>query len=270
MSWWETFILGIIQGASEFLPISSSGHLLLIERLGVGEENLFFNIMLHVGTLLAVLIVMRKEWTPLLKRPFQKKNGYILLACIPTVVMAIVFKKCFPSLINGSMLALGFMLTACLLIASEKLIFTQPRLNNAKTSVLTGILQGIAVLPGISRSGATISAMRLLGVDKEEAASFSFLLSIPIILGSALFECVSLIKDGAKGGAPFALNNGVATSIGGVEIFPLLLGVAAAFLSGLIAIKFFLRLIKSKSLTGFAVYDALLAVAVLVLIGIGK
>ena len=92
MTWWQALILGIVQGASEFLPISSSGHLLLLEKLGVGQESLFFNIMVHVGTLLAVLIAMRRSWMPLLRRPIQKTTGYILLACVPTVALALIFK----------------------------------------------------------------------------------------------------------------------------------------------------------------------------------
>ena len=96
MTWWQALILGIVQGASEFLPISSSGHLLLLEKLGVGQESLFFNIMVHVGTLLAVLIAMRKSWTPLLRRPIQKTTGYIMLACVPTVALALIFKYLAP------------------------------------------------------------------------------------------------------------------------------------------------------------------------------
>lgn len=282
MTWWQAIILGIIQGASEFLPISSSGHLLLLEKLGIGEENLFFNIMLHVGTLAAVLIAMRKTWLPLIRHPKNKTNLYIIAACVPTVLIALIIKYVFPSLINGDYLALGFMISAVLIFCSEKLLLTKNSVNTIKTSLLTGVIQGIAVLPGISRSGATISAMRLLGVDKEEAANFSFLLSIPIILGSAIYESVDLAIAGAE-----AFSNGGATvfsssasaaaslsaaetfaSFGGVGLLPLLLGILFAFAAGLAAVSGFLKLIKKRSIVGFAFYDAALSVAVLVLLGL--
>ena len=250
MTWWQALILGIVQGASEFLPISSSGHLLLLEKLGVGQESLFFNIMVHVGTLVAVLIAMRKSWFPLLRHPIQKTTGYIILACVPTVALALIFKYLAPSLISGQLLGFGFVLTACLLTASEIFKKSQTALLSGKTSILTGVLQGIAVLPGVSRSGATISALTLQGVEKTEAANFSFLLSIPIIIGSAILEGVDLARGS------FALDIGV---------LPLIIGTAAAFVSGLLSINFFMKLIKKHSMLGFAIYTLLLGIVVTLL-----
>ena len=250
MTWWQALILGIVQGASEFLPISSSGHLLLLEKLGVGQESLFFNIMVHVGTLVAVLIAMRKSWIPLLRRPIQKTTGYILIACAPTVALALIFKYLAPSLISGSLLGFGFVLTACLLTAGELFKKSQTTLLNGKKSILTGVLQGIAVLPGVSRSGATISALTLQGVEKTEAANFSFLLSIPIIIGSAVLEGIDLARGS------FALDIGV---------FPLIVGTAAAFISGLLSISVFMKLIKKHSMLGFAIYTLLLGIVVTLL-----
>lgn len=241
----QAVILGLVQGASEFLPVSSSGHLLLLEKLGVGEENLFFNICLHLGTLLAVVVCMRKPLLSLLRRPFDRKTAYLVVACIPTVALALLFKFFAPSLIDGAYLPLGFMTTAVLLFASEKLVSAQPRLLDAKSSLLTGVFQGIAVLPGISRSGATISAMRFCGVDKESAAEFSFLLSVPVIIGSALYEGAEVAAAG---------------TLGDVAALPLLFGVAAAFASGIVAVKFFMSMIKTKSMIPFAVYTAILSV----------
>lgn len=250
MKIWEALVLGLIQGASEFLPISSSGHLLLLEKLGIGQENLFFNIMLHVGTLIAVLIALRKKWVPLLKHPINKTNGNLILACIPTVVLAFVFKLIAPSLIDGKMLGCGFVLTACLLYIGENFNLHKTTLIDTKTSILTGVLQGIAVLPGVSRSGATISALRVQGVQKEEATTFSFLLSIPIIIGSALYESIDLIAGKAV-----------------LDISPwaIVTGVSAAFISGLLSIKFFLKLIEKHSMTGFIIYTLLLGIIVSVL-----
>ena len=123
-------ILGIVQGASEFLPISSSGHLLLLEKLGIGSESLPFNIAVHIGTLVAVLIAMRKRIWQLMRRPFQKLTGLILLATLPTVLIALVFKFAAPALLDGKLLGFGFVLTACLLFAGEKL-------KIAKSTLLT-------------------------------------------------------------------------------------------------------------------------------------
>lgn len=239
----HALILGLVQGAGEFLPVSSSGHLLLLEKAGIGEENLFFNICLHLGTLLSVLVCMRQPVLNLLKKPFCKTTGYIALACIPTVALALLFKYLAPSLIDGAYLPLGFAVTAVLLFATEKLVPQKNGFLDAKTSVLTGVLQGIAVLPGVSRSGATIAALRFCGVEKSSAAEFTFLLSVPVILGSALYEGVEL---GLTGG------------LGDVSVLPLLTGVAAAFLSGCVAIRFFLSLMKTKSMLPFAAYVALL------------
>lgn len=250
MSWWEALILGLVQGASEFLPISSSGHLLLLEKLGIGEENLFFNVMLHLGTLIAVLIAMYKSWIPLLRHPIQKKTGYLLIACVPTVAMAFAFKYLLPDLLGGMLLGAGFVLTACLLFLSQRRVCAQPTLIDTKKSILTGVLQGIAVLPGVSRSGATIAALTMQGVEKKTAAEFSFLLSIPIIIGSAIVESLDLITGKA------ALS---------IDALPLAIGMIAAFVSGLISIKFFMKLITNHSLIGFAIYTLLLGIAVTIM-----
>ena len=269
MEIWEALVLGLAQGLSEFLPISSSGHLLILEKCGIGQENLFFNIMLHVGTLFAVLIALRKTWIPLLPFPCSKKkksqignleiqtvfgglsaikiDGCVVLACLPTVALAFVFKLLAPSLLDGKLLGCGFVLTATLLYLGENFKPTKSTLLTPKTSILTGFLQGIAVLPGVSRSGATISALTLQGIDKKAATTFSFLLSIPIIIGSALYESLDLITGKAT----------LSISASAVVV-----GVIAAFLSGLAAIKFFLKLIEKHSMAGFIVYTLLLGIAV--------
>ena len=237
----EAWFLGLVQGASEFLPVSSSGHLLLLEKIGIGEPDLFFNVCLHLGTLFSVLICLRKKLWELVRHPFSKTTLYIVLACIPTVAIALLFKYFAPDLLAGEYLPLGFEITAFLLIWSEKMVKDTGAPMCAKTGILTGLFQGIAVLPGISRSGSTIAAMRMCGMNKSSAAEFSFLLAIPIIAGSALFEGVECATTGA-------LQN--------VNVAALLVGVAAAFVSGCIAIKFFMKMMQNKSLTPFAVYTA--------------
>ena len=240
-------ILGIVQGLSEFLPISSSGHLLLIEKLGVGTPDLFFNVMLHVGTLVAVVVAMRKPIVALVKKPFQKTTAMFIVACVPTIIIALIFKRCFPSLLDGKMLGFGFVLTATLLFVGENFKIAENGVLSYKTSILTGVLQGIAVLPGVSRSGATISTLTFLGVEKRSAADFSFLLSIPIILGSAIVEIVDIW------GGDFALS---------LPWYDIAVGVVFAFVSGLVAIKFFLKLVANYNLKPFIIYIALLGVVV--------
>ena len=247
MTIWEGIVLGFIQGLTEFLPVSSSGHLLFLEKLGVGEESLFFNICMHIGTLFSVLIVTRKTWTPLLKNIRNKTNLHLVVSCIPTVAIALLFKALAPDLLSGAYLPLGFMITTVLLIGCEKLNFAQNNTLSYKSSILSGVFQGIAVLPGISRSGATITALRLTGVDKKTSADFSFLMSIPIIIGSLILESVDLFKGG------YTLPTD--------QILPLVLGTLTAFGSGCFAIKFFLKLIKEKTLTPFAIYTFLMSIA---------
>lgn len=250
MKIWEALVLGLVQGASEFLPISSSGHLLLLEKAGIGNEDMFFNIILHVSTLMAVLIALRKKWLPLLKHPLNKTNLNIIVACIPTVALALIFKAFFPSLLEGDYLGLGFVLTAMLLYIGQNFNLHKTTLIDTKTSTLSGVLQGIAVLPGVSRSGATISALTFQGIKKEDATTFSFLLSIPIIIGSALYEGVDMA---------------VTKTLISISPWAIVVGVISAFLSGLIAIKFFLKLIEKHSMTPFIVYTLLLGISVSVL-----
>ncbi len=250
MKIYESIVLGILQGISEFLPISSSGHLLLLEKLGVGVESMFFNIMVHVATLVAVLIATRKEWMPLARHPFNKLNGYIILSCLPTISIAILFKAFCPSLLDGTFLGCGFMLTAIFLFIGERLQIAKSKVYNAKISILSGVLQGIAVLPGVSRSGATISTMNFLGVEKERATNISFLMSIPIIIGSTLLEVVEMC---------------VTNKPIDVDVICVILGMTSAFLSGFLSIKFLLKLIKRYSFAPFIIYTFLLGIAVSVL-----
>lgn len=253
MNIWQGIVLGLIQGLTEFLPVSSSGHLLFFEKLGVGEESLFVNICMHIGTLLSVIIVTRKTWLPLLKNWRDKTNLYLIVSCLPTVAIALLLKALAPALIEGAYLPLGFMVTTVCLIACEKLNFAQNRCLSVKSSILSGVFQGIAVLPGISRSGATITALRLSGVDKKQSADFSFLMSIPVILGSLILESVDLFRG--------------ELTIATTDILPIVFGTITAFVSGIFAIKFFLKMVKEKSLLPFAIYTFIMSVASFFLMG---
>ena len=247
-------LLGLVQGLCEFLPVSSSGHLVLLQRIfGVEEGALFFSIMLHVGTLAAVFVVYRREIWQMLRHPFQKKVGMLLLATGVTTLMALAAGDLISEAYEGRLLGAGFLATAAILTLSE-LYFRHHAGSSRGIGGMTlfsalgiGFMQGVAILPGISRSGSTIAGARLFGLNKEAAAEFSFLLSIPAILGSLVLE----LPDVAAAG--FA----------NVEWAPVLVGMLAAGVSGYLAIRWMLRLLKSKSLFGFAIYVGILGVFIL-------
>lgn len=239
----RAILLGIIQGLTEFLPVSSSGHLILFEKLGLAEPSLTLNIMLHIGTLFAVIIVYRKQLWQLLRRPFSKASLLYVLACIPTGIIALIMKKYLYGWIMGDMLPFGFLVTAVLLAAVDLCRIDKNTPLNAKNALLTGVMQGIAVLPGISRSGATVSALMLSGVKREEAAEFSFILSVPVIILSAVSELW-----------------GESVTFKSVFTLPTICGMLAAFAFGLFSIRFMIKLIKTKQFWPFSVYLAVLAV----------
>ena len=247
MSIFEGLIYGLLQGLTEFLPVSSSGHLILLSKFGIGKNDLLFNVLLHVGTLLAVVICYRKTLWDLLRRPFQKKTLYLIVATVPTCIIALLFKKFIPFVFDGAALPFCFMVTSFML-ALTCIIKPKEKELNFSSSLICGIAQGIATMPGISRSGMTISALLISGTDKKEATEFSFLLSIPIIIASAVTEGVEAFHTGAS-----------------LLPLPTILGVVTAFISGLVSIKFMLKLIKNKSLLPFAIYTGLLAIALIVI-----
>jgi len=236
----ESIFLGLIQGFTEFLPISSSGHLMLTQKLFGIEAGLFFDVMLHVGTLLAVVIVLRKSLWQTIRHPVRDKRFfYLVIASIPTFVLALLVKLFVPESVMMMILPIGFALTAILIVLSEKL--AKPRLRLDETSfvpsLVTGIAQGLAVFPGLSRSGTTISTMKFFGVNASDAAEFSFLLSIPVILASAVVELWE------------ALHATIAT-----QWYVIVVGVVAAFVSGLVSVRTVMRAVKNKSWIWFAVY----------------
>ena len=225
----KAILLGLVQGFTEFLPISSSGHLILFERFGIGEVSLFFNVMLHVGTLLSVFIVFYKQIFGMILHPIKSDLRYILVATVPTGIIAILVKLYGKNLLNGDFLPICFMLTACMLIFSNIYYINKNKSLSYKNSILTGVMQGIAVIPGISRSGITISTLMMLGVDKTKALDFSFLLSIPIIIASAVSELI-----------PFNINVSV-------ELLPLMCGVCFSFLGGVISLTLLYKTIQKSS-----------------------
>lgn len=244
-------ILGFVQGLTEFLPVSSSGHLALLEKLGVGEENLFLNLVMHLATLLSVLVAMRRPLCDVIKHPTSGRAKFLIAASIPTAILAGAIRYLLPS--SGDFLPLCFMATA--------VILTLPRLIKGKDPIpkvdyygrwiknglIVGLAQGIACINGISRSGSTVVAMNLTGQSGTESAENSFLLSIPIIIGGSLVE---LLTGGAKN----------------VVLPELIVGGITAFLVGIVAINVFLKVLKNNKIWLFSIYAFGMSIASFVLL----
>ncbi len=259
-------LLGLVQGLCEFLPVSSSGHLYLISKLtsgAVGEDTFgsFFTVMLHVATLIAVLFVYREQVLAILRHPIQKLTLHLIIATLPTAAFALILKK-FDALDKwldeGNFVGFSFLLTAVFLTVSELLC----RRRKAKKSIDTmrwtdalviGGMQAIGVLPGVSRSGSTIAGALGMRIDRKSAANFSFLLSIPAILGGLVLELYKLVKE------PDSINLTVGTAAAWI------LGMLVAAISGYFAVRFMIRLITKKGLLGFAIYTGALGLVVLIL-----
>lgn len=236
----QSIFLGLLQGFTEFLPVSSSGHLLLAEKLFDMQAGLFFDVMLHLGTLLAVIISMRKSLWQTIRHPIaDKRFVYLVVASAPTFVIALLIKLFVPESFLVNILPIGFALTIILIILSDRL--SRPRLRLEETGwlpvIITGVTQGIAVFPGLSRSGSTISTMKLFGINASDAAEFSFLLSIPVILASAAVEGYEALTTAIT-----------------VPWYCVVIGIAAAFCSGLVSVYMVMRAVKTKSWIWFAVY----------------
>lgn len=259
MSYWQACLLGLVQGIGEFLPISSSGHLYLAKYyLGLQDDvPLSFDIALHFATLLAVLTVFRKKilllCQALLRWIFRRSridDGPLLSMCLVIFFATLItgFAGYFLQKISVPLMvvAIGFLYTAILLIAMK---FIPPhKLWNPVSQIFAlGIFQAIAVFPGISRSGSTIFAALLTGHKREEAGEYSFILSIPIILGAFVFSFKDL----------FHISETITTG-------PIILGMVVAFISGILALYFLLKLIARARLWHFSLYLIILAVALLI------
>ena len=267
MSFLEALILGIVQGLTEFLPISSSGHLVLVPHLlGWGQPTPAFDTVLHLGTLFAVVIYFRKELQEIISAFFQKGSEaasnrhlglMIILGTIPAVIAGLLLEDWFEGFFANPSEVAGFLLlTGLLLIVSGTLIETSEKASRpnrgidqlkAKDSLLIGLMQAAAIAPGISRSGATISMGLFLRFGRSTAARYSFLLSIPVIAGAVLFN----------------LRHGIDAT--GESFSVLAVGFMASAVSGFAAVKFLLGFIKKHSLTVFAYYCFALGGAVIIL-----
>ncbi|MBP3431941.1 MAG: undecaprenyl-diphosphate phosphatase [Clostridia bacterium] len=234
------FFLGVLQGLTEFLPVSSSGHLVLFSKIFGIEESLFLSIFLHVATLLSIVVVFHKDVWQMLRHPFSKQTMNLVAATIPTCLIVLVIMPLVKQSFAGGLLPVCFAISASLLLLAEGLSKSKKLGElDTKTAVFMGIAQGFAVFPGISRSGTTISAGLIAGKNKEEVAKFSFLMSIPIVFLSLVMEIYEITVEGMEVNLPV-----------GSTIF----SFVAAFLVGIFAIKVMMRLTSKSNLKWFSFY----------------
>ncbi len=271
MTYIQAAILGIVQGLAEFLPISSSGHLALLQYFfGVEADSvLLFTVMMHVGTLVSVFIIYRKDiWALILElidtikdlctgkgprinsSPMRRMGFMIIVATIPTALIGLLFEDFFESLYASIVsIAIGLIFTGIILFVAERMGKSDkgPMEMKWRHAIFIGIMQGIAICPGVSRSGSTLFGSLISGLKREFAVEFVFLISIPSILGSVVLEM------------PKALAEGMDASMAG----PLIVGVILAALSGIFAIKAMIKVVSSKRLIGFTIYVWIVAACVL-------
>lgn len=254
MNIFQAIILGIIQGLTEFLPVSSSGHLVLFQNiLGVSGDMLFFDTMLHVGTLVAIFIVMKDEIIKVFKNLFGRYTWLLAAATVPAVVATLLFGDFFEEAFEGRYLGLGFILTSILLITCE-IVSSRGKAKRHTEKDITwpaaigiGCMQAVAILPGVSRSGSTISGGLFAKFDRKLASAFSFMMCILVILGSLAKQGYDILKDG----------------LGEVYMVPTIVGMIAAGVMSFIAAKFMMKYIQTKKLYPFAIYVLVLGILVL-------
>lgn len=261
MSWFEALILGLLQGLTEYLPVSSSGHLAIGSYLfGIdGADNLAFTVLVHVATVMSTLVILWSEidwiFRGLFKFEMNAETKYainIVISMIPVGIVGVFFKDTVEEIFGSGLLIVGCMLllTAALLTFSY---YAKPRQKSRigwRDALIIGIAQACAVMPGLSRSGSTIATGLLLGNKKENLAQFSFLMVIPPILGEALLDVMKAVKG--------------ETAFGGIDALPLVVGFVAAFLSGCVACKWMINIVKRGKLVWFGVYCAVAGVATII------
>ena len=264
MEWFEAFVLGLIQGLTEYLPVSSSGHLTIGATLfGLnGEENLAFTVAVHVATVLSTIVILWKEIVWLFKDLFKwqwnegtKYVVNILISMIPVAIVGLCFKDQVEEIFGSGLMVVG----VCLLITATLLAFSywaKPRQRENISPIhafIIGIAQAVAVLPGLSRSGSTIATGLLLGNKKERLAQFSFLMVIPPILGEALLETKDMVEIG------------VSNAMAGLPVGSLIIGFITAFIFGCLACKWMINIVKKGKLIWFALYCAIVGILAITL-----
>ncbi|UOF89701.1 undecaprenyl-diphosphate phosphatase [Fodinisporobacter ferrooxydans] len=243
MNLWQSIILGVVQGITEFLPVSSSGHLVFVQKvLGVKDGALTMDVLLHLGTLVALVIVYWHSLWDIVRHPLSRFARLVYVAVIPTAIIGVLFQDVFDRLFeNGGTLGVEFMATGVILW------FADGKKSRGKTirqitygdACIVGILQGAAILPAISRSGLTITGALFRGFDRELAAHFSFLVSVPVILGATILEVKDLLES---------------TGTPSVGLLPAIAGMVAAALAGYASIRYMVHAIQTKRLRVFSYY----------------
>ncbi|MBQ8761473.1 MAG: undecaprenyl-diphosphate phosphatase [Bacteroidales bacterium] len=264
MNWLEALLLGILQGLTEFLPVSSSGHLAIGQEMlnldTSAADNLLFTVTVHAATVLSTIVILWKEIEKLFKGTFfttkwNDEKTYvakILLSCIPVMIVGLFFKEHVEAIFGSGLLVVG----CCLLLTATLLTFAyyaKPRKKeniSYRDAFIIGLSQAIAVLPGLSRSGTTIATGLILGNKKEKIAQFSFLMVLIPILGETFLNIIDMVKDPAL--------------LGGIGAMPLLVGFLGAFLSGCFACKFMINLVNKGKLIYFAIYCAIAGIVTII------
>ena len=264
MNWIESLLLGILQGLTEFLPVSSSGHLTIGQELldlnTSAADNLLFTVTVHAATVLSTIVILWKEIENLFKgtfftmkwNPEKEYVSKILLSIIPVRIVGLFFKDQVEAIFGSGLLIVG----CCLLLTAILLTFAyyaKPRKKETisyRDAFIIGLGQALAVLPGLSRSGTTIATGLILGNKKESIAQFSFLMVLIPILGETFLNVIDMIKEPAL--------------LGGIGVMPLLTGFLGAFLSGCLACKFMINLVKKGKLIYFAIYCAIIGVITII------
>lgn len=255
----KSLLLGLIQGFTEFLPISSTGHLVLGRKLlDLSEAGLFLDTMLHFGTLIAVVAAFWEDIVHLIRRPFSRLGLLILVGTIPTAIIGLSFEDYFEEVSKtGSTIGIEFLATGFILWAADRWKNKGSKSLHEityKDALIIGTLQGAAILPAISRSGLTIAGSLFCRVEKQTAARFSFLLSLPAILGACLLQGRKLAENQVE-------------SIG---VLALLIGTFAAAISGYVAVRWMLRILNKGSLRIFSYYVWVLGCFIIILQLLGR
>lgn len=265
--WLVVILLGAIQGLTEFLPVSSSGHLVLLYNIfNINNNTILLSVILHVATLLSVICVYYKSIIKLIKKPFCKTNICLLITTIITCVIVLILKPFIDDAFSGQFLVYGFLITAFVLVFSEIWVVISKRYNNLQNKIdietditnlninyiqagLIGLFQGLASFPAISRSGSTIAGGLISGVKKQYVADYSFIASIPIIISSLILEVYEYIKS------PSPMD---------FSLMQIIVGFIVSFVVGLLCIKLMLKVVKKQKLYLFSIYLLILAILMII------
>lgn len=261
MTWWQAILLGAVQGLGEFLPISSSGHIMFFEQLLNMQIDpnamMLITVLLHVGTLLVIVIVFWKDWIDILKNLFHSKTLLLLIiASLPALIVKLLLGKLFDKLNAGGMLGIFFLVTAIMMWLVQRMSggrhISRSREIGIKNAVVMGCFQALGMMTGISRSGSTTLGGILTGLSRKNAIKFCFMMSAPAVLGSLLVEGKDAYEAGAFGAV-------------GTMALPVLLGIIVAFVLGMLSVRFMLRQIERISYNVFALYMGVIGILTMIL-----